>query len=140
MLRRLRGWLRRINEARQARRDAASFGRQLASAKRKQSDLKRLDEEFGRGADQEARPVGNAITVGQVAERVRVLDVKCSRCGRAGRLSMSRLLLELGADAPIWLAWRGVNADCPKREAQGAGEACSLHAPILAKLFVRPPS
>jgi hypothetical protein len=48
MLRRLRGWLRRINEARQARRDAASFGRQLASAKRKQSDLKRLDKEFGK--------------------------------------------------------------------------------------------
>jgi hypothetical protein len=134
MLRRFRVWLWRINQARQARRDAASFGRQLARAKRKQSDLKRLDEEFGRGADQEARPVGNAITVGQVAERVRVLDVKCSRCGRAGRLSMSRLLLELGADAPIWLAW---NADCPKREAQGAAEACSLDAPILAKLFVR---
>src|SRR4051795_685390 len=39
------------------------------------------------------------ITVGQVAERVRMLDVKCSRCDRAGRLSLSRLLLELGADA-----------------------------------------
>jgi hypothetical protein len=48
MLRPLRVWLRRINEARQARRDAASFGRQLASAKRKQSDLKRLDKEFGK--------------------------------------------------------------------------------------------
>jgi hypothetical protein len=48
MVRRLRIWLRRINEARQARRDRASFGRQLACAKHKQSDLKRLEKEFGR--------------------------------------------------------------------------------------------
>jgi hypothetical protein len=54
IVRRLRGWLRRINEARQARKDAASFGRQLACAKRKQSDLKRLDKEF-RGEPSERR-------------------------------------------------------------------------------------
>ena len=78
------------------------------------------------------------ITVGQVAERVRMLEVKCARCGRAGRLSLSRLLLELGPNAPIRKAWEGLNADCPKRVAQGAGEACSLHAPILSKLFLPP--
>jgi hypothetical protein len=76
------------------------------------------------------------ITVGQVAERVRMLDVKCARCDRHARLSMSRLLLELGPDAPIRQAWQGLNANCPRRVAQGAGEACSLHAPILPKLFL----
>src|SRR4051794_21303956 len=40
----------------------------------------------------------NCITVGQVAERVRMLDVKCARCDRHAGLSMSRLLL--GPDAP----------------------------------------
>ena len=79
------------------------------------------------------------ITVGQVAERVRVLEVKCARCDRGGRLSPSRLLLELGANAPIRQAWEGLNADCPRRRVhQGAGEACSLHAPILSKLFLPP--
>ena len=78
------------------------------------------------------------ITVGQVAERVRMLEVKCARCDRAGRLSLSRLLLELGPNAPIRKAWEGLNVDCPKRVAQGAGEACSLHAPILSKLFLPP--
>ena len=78
------------------------------------------------------------ITVGQVAERVRMLEVKCARCDRAGRLSPSRLLLELRPHAPIRNAWEGLNADCPKRAAQGAGEACSLHAPILSKLFLPP--
>ena len=78
------------------------------------------------------------ITVGQVAERVLMLDVKCSRCDRHGRLSLSRLLLELGANAPIRRAWEGLNADCLRRVAQGAGEACSLHAPILSKLFPPP--
>jgi hypothetical protein len=47
ILRRLRAWLRRINEARQARGNA-SFERQLARAKDKQSELRRLDKEFGR--------------------------------------------------------------------------------------------
>jgi len=79
---------------------------------------------------------GNSITVGQAAERIRMLDVACSRCERRGRLSMSRLLLERGPDAPISHAWRGLNHDCPKRNAQGAGESCSLHAPILSKLFL----
>ena len=78
------------------------------------------------------------IAVGQVAERVRMLEVKCARCDRAGRLSLSRLLLELGPNAPLRKAWEGLNADCPKRVAQGAGEACSLHAPILSKLFLPP--
>ena len=81
----------------------------------------------------------NAITVGQVAERVRTLDVHCFRCERARRLSMSRLLLEFGADAPIGSAWRGLNTDCPRREMPAAGEGCALHAPILAKLFLLPP-
>jgi hypothetical protein len=48
MLRRLLVWLHYMNQAREARRDAASFGRQLARAKRKQSELKRLDKELGR--------------------------------------------------------------------------------------------
>jgi hypothetical protein len=82
---------------------------------------------------------GDNITVGQVAERARMLDVKCSRCDRHGRLSLARLLIELGPDAPIADAWRGLNADCPKREAQGAGARCDLFAPVLAKLVVMPP-
>ena len=78
------------------------------------------------------------ITIGQVAERVRVLDVKCARCDWQGRLSLSRLLLELGPDAPIRKAWDGLNSDCPRRSLHQGGEACSLHAPILPKLFLPP--
>jgi hypothetical protein len=76
------------------------------------------------------------ITVRQVAERVRMLEVKCARCDRAGRLSLSRLLLELGPDTPIRKAWEGLNADCPRRSAHQGGATCSLHAPILSKLFL----
>jgi hypothetical protein len=56
MLRRLRAWLRRITEARQDRIDA-SFKGQLARAKRKQSDLQRLDEEVKFEMKQKERPV-----------------------------------------------------------------------------------
>src|SRR3954465_5345925 len=82
---------------------------------------------------------GGSITVGQVAQRARMLEVRCKRCDRHGRLSMARLLAELGPDAPIWQAWRGLNADCPKRDAPGAGEQCDLHAPQLSALFLKPP-
>ena len=49
---------------------------------------------------------------------------------------MTRLLREMGPQAPIWKAWDQLNADCPKREAHGAGEACSLYGPQLPKLFM----
>jgi hypothetical protein len=50
----------------------------------------------------------------------------------AGRLSMSWLLVELGAEAR-YLA--RVAAPGPRPQ---AGEACRLHAPILPKLFLPP--
>ena len=78
-----------------------------------------------------------SITVDQVAQRARAIDVHCTHCDRHRRLSMSQLLLQLGANAPIWEAWRGLKADCPKRDAQGAAAECSLYSPTLAPLFLR---
>ena len=48
---------------------------------------------------------------------------------------MARLLLELGPNAPIWQAWAGLNADCPRRESPIIAERCSLYAPALSVLF-----
>jgi len=39
------------------------------------------------------------ISLGDVAARVAMIDIRCSRCDRHGRLSVQRLLAEHGADA-----------------------------------------
>src|SRR5947208_1660935 len=53
------------------------------------------------------------------------------------RVAIVLLVVAVMPDAPVREAWRGLNADCPKREAMGAGERCDLHAPQLSALFMR---
>ena len=67
-----------------------------------------------------------------------MLDVACSRCERRGRLSVARLLVQHGPDAPVRDAWRDLADDCPRRHHPGAGMACDLYAPGLAELLKGP--
>src|SRR4051812_21518336 len=57
-----------------------------------------------------------------------MLDVKCSRCDRAGQLSLSGLLLELGPAAPIRKAGRGSTRTAKnesRRVRRGVQPACA---------------
>jgi len=41
------------------------------------------------------------ISLDQVAARVAMIDIRCGRCDRHGRLSVARLLAEWGPDASL---------------------------------------
>ena len=57
------------------------------------------------------------ITLGEVAEHgAAMIEVRCGRCDRRGRLNTARLLAEHGPDAAIAEVMRAQVGDCPKRD------------------------
>jgi hypothetical protein len=74
------------------------------------------------------------LSLGEIASRIEILEIRCSRCDRAGRYSTTRLVEQYGADADS-AAWvRGLVADCPRNNGSWY-ERCDPHSPALAKVF-----
>jgi hypothetical protein len=70
--------------------------------------------------------------LGDVAIGRTWLEVRCSRCPRHGRLRISRLIVQHGADAAGPDVLRALTADCPKREAFNLHDRCDPFVPGLA--------
>jgi hypothetical protein len=78
----------------------------------------------------------DSILLGEVAARgARMIELRCGRCDRHGRLSVQRLLAQYGANAPVRSAMQDQIGDCPKRNATQIQERCDLYCPTLAQLF-----
>jgi hypothetical protein len=73
------------------------------------------------------------VFLGQVAARLQMLDVACTRCERRGRLNTARLVAEHGADMPVPKLLRILAADCPKMQAAEFHDVCGIHLPQLSK-------
>jgi len=59
------------------------------------------------------------IPLGDVAARVAMIDIRCGRCERHGRLSVARLMAEWGPEACVWRrAARRGGQDWPKAIAE----------------------
>ncbi len=82
-----------------------------------------------------ARITGNVILLGEVARHLDVLEVKCGRCDRHGRLRIDRLLAQHGPDAPVGTVMRALIGDCPQRNAQQERDRCDPYAPELLEFF-----
>lgn len=75
-----------------------------------------------------------AVTLGDIAGRLTMLDVACSRCERRGRLSVARLIEQHGADTGL-PELRGILAgDCPRAGAVSTYEQCKVSFPQLSRL------
>jgi hypothetical protein len=82
-----------------------------------------------------------SIILGDLAQRTAVLEVGCSRCGRAGRYPLAPLIERHGAAFPVPMLLLLLSADCPKRQSISVYDLCGVHCPELAALFgVMPPS
>ena len=72
-----------------------------------------------------------AVTLGEIAGKITMLEVACSRCHRRGRLRVARLLEQHGADMGL-PALRGIiAADCPRVAAVAIHDQCGLYYPQL---------
>ncbi len=80
-------------------------------------------------------PKGSAILLGDLAGRIDRLEIRCSRCNRHGRVWLSKLIEQYGADMrgpefAVLLA-----KDCPKANAHW-GKRCWIYFPQMTKLFL----
>ena len=75
-----------------------------------------------------------ALSLGQLAERLTHLEVRCRRCERRGRLRLDRLIAQHGADFPGPALREILAGDCPKRDAP-LYERCSVFFPDVPKVF-----
>jgi len=81
----------------------------------------------------------DVILLGEVAARgVRVLDIRCGRCDRHGRLSLARLVEEYGADAPVRVVMQDQIGECPNKDHSQLQSRCDPYSPTLAELFSAP--
>jgi hypothetical protein len=76
-----------------------------------------------------------ALTLGQVADRIVMLDVVCNQCGRRGYLSAARLVHEHGREMTMPALLDLLAADCLRRQNGSLREPCGAHFPQLAIVF-----
>jgi hypothetical protein len=58
-----------------------------------------------------------AVTLGEIAGRLAMLEVACSRCERRGRLDVAKLIERHGADARLPDLREILAGDCPRSSA-----------------------
>jgi hypothetical protein len=81
----------------------------------------------------------DVVLLGEVAALgVRVLDIRCERCDRHGRLSMQRLLAGYRADAPVRRAMQDLIGECPNRNHSELQSRCDPYSPTRVELFSVP--
>ena len=78
------------------------------------------------------------ITLGEVAERIEIVEIRCGRCERHGRLSVARLLAEHGPDAAMGHVLHAQVGDCPNKDSGQIQNRCDPYCPDLAQLFRTP--
>ena len=67
-----------------------------------------------------------------------MIEVRCGRCERHGRLSVDRLLAEWGADASLRDIMHEQIGSCPHRNDAQIYTRRDPYCPTLVELFARP--
>jgi hypothetical protein len=81
----------------------------------------------------------DVILLGDVADRgAQMIEIRCRRCDRHGRLSVARLLAEYGQQAPVWEVMEAQIGECQNRDSIQLRKRCDPYCPDLVRLFFRP--
>ena len=75
-----------------------------------------------------------AITLGALRGKLQLLEIACSRCDRAGRLRLDRLLAHHGAAIGLPDLRTVLAGDCPRIRSVTI-DRCGVHFPQLPGLF-----
>jgi hypothetical protein len=79
--------------------------------------------------------VRTEITLGRVAARLAMLEIGCRKCERHGRLRVTRLIEEHGADKGLNELLHTLAADCPRQGAHSIYDRCGACYPQLSSIF-----
>jgi hypothetical protein len=77
----------------------------------------------------ESGPIKMAVTLGDIAPRVRTLEVACRHCERKGRLNLAKLIAQHGAAMGLPHLIALLSADCPRRASVSIYERCGAYFP-----------
>jgi hypothetical protein len=78
----------------------------------------------------------DVILLGEVAARgATMIEVRCGRCDRHGRLSVKRLLAQYGPDVAVGHIMRAQIGECQNRDSSQIKNRCDPYCPDLARLF-----
>jgi hypothetical protein len=81
-----------------------------------------------------------AVTLGDLVGRIERLDVRCSRCARAGRVKLAKLIVEHGAELGLPDLAVRLAGDCPNAGATDPTRRCWVHYPQLVDLPTKQPA
>jgi hypothetical protein len=75
------------------------------------------------------------LTFGDIARKLHVLRIECTRCARRGQYSVAKLIAQHGhrGNMSKWVS--DLRGDCSKRNAPQLHERCDLICPDLAKVL-----
>ena len=73
------------------------------------------------------------LTFGDIAGKLHMLRIECTRCARRGQYSVAKLIAQHGhrGNMSKWVS--DLRGDCPKRNAPQLHERCDLICPDLLK-------
>ena len=71
-----------------------------------------------------------SVTLGDLVDRIAMMEVACSRCKRRGRLQVDRLLAQYG-DMELPELGRVLAGDCRKAAAVSISDRCDVFFPKL---------
>ena len=75
------------------------------------------------------------LTFGDVAGKLTMLRVQCTRCPRKGRYNLAKLVAQFGRSGNMSKWVSDLRGDCPKRNAPQLHERCDLICPDLPKVL-----
>jgi hypothetical protein len=75
------------------------------------------------------------LTFGDLAGKLDVLRIECTRCPRKGRYSVARLIAQHGRPGNMTMWVSNLKGDYPKRDAPQLHERCDLICPDLPKVL-----
>ena len=73
----------------------------------------------------------DAVTLGDLAGRIAILEIMCSRCERRGRLRVNQLIAQYG-DAELPELRLTLAGDCPKAAVVSISDQCDIFFPQLS--------
>jgi len=79
-----------------------------------------------------------SITLSELQGKLDLLEIKCHRCERHGRVSLARLIEEHGADTGLPDLWESLAGDCPNARTTALNSRCAIYYPELPALFAAP--
>jgi hypothetical protein len=71
-----------------------------------------------------------SITLSELVGKIDLLDIACHRCERRGRVSLSRLIEEHGADMGLPDLWESLAGDCQHSRSTALNHSMAQGSPL----------